>query len=122
MPEKPRVAVVMVDRANYARLRPVMRELRDQERVELLTVCSGTMLLERFGRVRDLVESDGFRIDAELYLEVEGAVPITMTKSIGMAIIEFASEFLRLKPDFVLIIGDRYEALGAAVAAVFQNI
>jgi UDP-hydrolysing UDP-N-acetyl-D-glucosamine 2-epimerase len=112
----------MVDRANYARLRPVMRELRDQDRVELLTVCSGTMLLERFGRVRDLVESDGFRIDAEVYLEVEGAVPITMTKSIGMAIIEFASEFLRLKPDFVLIIGDRYEALGAAVAAVFQNI
>ena len=112
----------MVDRANYARLRPVMRELRDQGKVELLSVCGGTMLLERFGRVRDLVEADGFRIDGEVYLEVEGAVPITMTKSIGMAILEFSTEFLRLKPDFVVIIGDRYEALGAAIAAVFQNI
>lgn len=122
MSAKPRVAVVMVDRANYARLRPVMKELRDQDKVELLTVCSGTMLLERFGRARDLVVADGFRIDSEVYFEVEGAVPITMTKSIGLAIIEFASEFLRLKPDFILMIGDRYEALGAAVAAVFQNI
>ena len=119
---KPRVAVVMVDRANYARLRPVMRELRDQGKVDLLTVCGGTMLLERFGRVRDLVEADGFSINGEVYLEVEGAVPITMTKSIGLAILEFSTEFQRLRPDFVLIIGDRYEALGAAIAAVFQNI
>lgn len=112
----------MVDRANYARLRPVMRELVRQDKVELLTVCAGTMLLERFGRVRDLVEADGFQVDSEVYLEVEGAVPITMTKSIGLAIIEFATEYRRLKPDFVLMIGDRYEALGAAIAAVFQNI
>ncbi len=122
MAEKKQVAVVLVDRANYGRMRPVMRELRDQGQLELLTVCAGTMLLDRFGRARDIVERDGFAVDAEVYLEVEGSVPITMTKSIGVAILEFSSVFQRLAPHFVFVTGDRYEALGAAVAAVFQNL
>lgn len=116
-----RIAVVLVDRANYGRLKPVMAELKRQRGVKLLTVCAGTMLLERFGRARDIVAADGFRVDSEIYLEVEGSVPITMTKAIGLGVIEFASEFQRLKPDFVLLIGDRYEALAAAIAAVYQN-
>jgi len=117
-----KVAVVLVDRANYGRLKPVMRELQKLAEIQLQTVCAGTMLLERFGRARDVVAKDGFAIDSEVYIEVEGSVPITMTKTIGMGVIEFASEFQRLKPDFVLIIGDRYEALAAAIAAVFQNL
>jgi len=80
------------------------------------------MLLDRFGRARDVVARDGFTIDSEVYLEVEGSAPITMTKSIGLGVIEFASEFQRLKPDFALIIGDRYEAMAAAIAAAYQNI
>lgn len=119
---KKRVAVVLVDRANYGRLKPVMRELKKRRNVDMLTICAGTMLLERFGRARDVVARDGFTIDSEVYLEVEGSVPITMTKSIGLGVIAFASEFQRLKPDFVLIIGDRYEAMAAAIAAAYQNI
>jgi UDP-hydrolysing UDP-N-acetyl-D-glucosamine 2-epimerase len=99
-----------------------MTALKERGEVELLTVCSGTMLLERFGRARDIVERDGFRVDSEVYLEVEGSVPITMAKSAGLAVIEFASEFQRLKPDFVLMVGDRYEAMAVAIAATFQNI
>lgn len=118
---KKKIAVVLVDRANYARLRPVMQELQRQGEVELQVVCAGTMLLERFGRARDVVEKDGFPVASEIYLEVEGSVPITMTKGIGLGVIEFASEFQRLKPDLVLLIGDRYEALAATVAAVYQN-
>ncbi len=117
-----KIAVVLVDRANYGRLKPVMGTLKAHPDMELQTVCAGTMLLERFGRARDVVEKDGFRVDSEVYLEVEGSVPITMTKSIGMAILEFSSEFQRLKPDFVLVIGDRYEAMGAAIAAAYQNL
>lgn len=117
-----KIAVVLVDRANYGRLRPVMAELKRFEQVEMQVVCAGTMLLERFGRARDLVAQDGFPVSSEVYLEVEGSVPITMTKSVGLAVIEFASEFQRLRPDLVLVIGDRYEAMGAAIAAAYQNI
>jgi UDP-hydrolysing UDP-N-acetyl-D-glucosamine 2-epimerase len=117
-----KVAVVLVDRANYGRLKPVMTALERRGEVDLVTVCAGTMLLDRFGRARDIVERDGFRVDSEVYLEVEGSVPITMAKSAGLAVIEFASEFQRLKPDFVLMVGDRYEAMAVAIAATFQNI
>jgi UDP-hydrolysing UDP-N-acetyl-D-glucosamine 2-epimerase len=57
-----------------------------------------------------------------VYLELEGSTPATMAKSIGFGIVEFASEFQRLKPDVVLMIGDRYEALAAAIAAAYMNL
>ncbi|WP_135553128.1 UDP-N-acetylglucosamine 2-epimerase [Paenibacillus cymbidii] len=117
-----RVAVVLVDRANYGRLRPVMAELRRRPELRLQVVCAGTMLLERFGRAARIVRADGFGIDEEVYLELEGSLPATMTLSIGLGVIAFAAAFRRLASDFVLVVGDRYEALAAAIAAVYQNI
>jgi len=119
---KKKMAVVLVDRANYGRLRPVMLEMRHREEIELDVICAGTMLLDRFGKARDVVAKDGFAISGEVYMEVEGSVPSSMAKSIGLGIIEFASIFQSIKPDFVVLIGDRYEALSAAISAAYQNI
>ena len=117
-----RICVVLVDRANYGRLKPVMYAIRDHPQLELLTVAAGSLLLERFEQPVQVVRADGFRIDSEIFMELEGSTPGTMAKSVGFGIIEFSTEFQRLRPDFVLIIGDRYEALSAAVAAAFMNI
>ncbi len=117
-----KICVVLVDRANYGRMYPVMRMIDAAPELELLNVCAGTMLLERFGQAEKVVFSDGFRIDGRVYVEVEGSVPTTMAKSIGMGIIEFSTEFQRLQPDIVLLIGDRYETLAAAIAAAYMNI
>jgi len=103
-------------------MHPVMRAIDGDPDLELQTLCAGTMLLERFGQAEKVVVADGFRIDGRVYLEVEGSVPTTMAKSIGIGIIEFSSEFLRLKPDIILVIGDRYEALAATIAAAYMNI
>lgn len=119
---KRKVCVVLVDRANYGRMKPVMREIAEHPALELQTVCTGTMLLERFGEAVSIVEKDGFRVDGRIYVELEGSVPTTMAKSVGFAVIEFATEFHRLKPDIVLLIGDRYEALAAAIAAAYMNL
>ncbi len=116
-----RVCVVLVDRANYGRLKPVMRAINDHSRLQLQVVAAGTMPLERFGRAVDIVREDGFTVDGQVLMELEGSMPITMAKSVGFGVIEFASEFQRLDPDVVLIIGDRYEALAAALAAAFTN-
>jgi UDP-hydrolysing UDP-N-acetyl-D-glucosamine 2-epimerase len=117
-----KICVVLVDRANYGRMLPVMKAIQCDPNLDLQTICAGTMLLERFGQAEQVVTSDGFHIDSRVYLEVEGSVPVTMAKSIGLGIIEFSSEFQRLDPDVVLIIGDRYEALAAAVAAAYMNL
>lgn len=117
-----KITVVLVDRANYGRMWPVMKAIQDHPALELQVICTGTMLLARFGRAVDVVRKDGFTVDAEIFIEIEGSVPTTMAKSIGMGVIEFASAFQRLEPDIVLLIGDRYEALAAAVSAAYQNL
>lgn len=117
-----KVCVVLVDRANYGRLKPVMRAIADRPELELQVICSGTMVLERFQQPVDVVREDGFRVDGEVYMELEGSTPTTMAKSVGFGMVEFSSEFQRLKPDVVLIIGDRYEALAATIAAAYMNL
>ena len=117
-----RVCVVLVDRANYGRLKPVIGAIDERPDLELQILAAGTMVLERFGQPVDVVRRDGFRVDGEAYIEVEGSTPATMAKSVGLGVIEFAGEFQRLKPDVVLLIGDRYEALAAAIAAAYMNL
>jgi UDP-hydrolysing UDP-N-acetyl-D-glucosamine 2-epimerase len=117
-----KVLVVLVDRANYGRLKPVMRAIQEQPELILQVVTAGTMVLERFGRPVEQVRADGFPVDAEVFIELEGSRPVTMAKSVGFATIEFASEFQRLTPDIVVVIGDRYEALAATLAAAFMNL
>ena len=122
MKSKRKVCVILVDRANYGRMWPVMREIRDHPQLNLQTICAGTMLLERFGAAERIVQNDGFTVDGRVYMELEGSVPATMAKSVGLGVIEFTNELQRLQPDVILIIGDRYEALSAAIAAAYINI
>lgn len=117
-----KVCVVLVDRANYGRLKPVMRAIQERPALQLQVLAAGTMVLERFDQPVRVVRHDGFDVDGEIYIELEGSTPATMAKSVGFGVVEFASEFHRLKPDIVLIIGDRYEALAAAIAAAYMNL
>lgn len=118
---KRRVAVVLVDRANYGRLKPVMRAIQSHPQLELQVVAAGTMMLERFSQPTKVVAQDGFTIDDQVFMELEGSNPVTMAKSLGFGVIEFTTALQRLDPDLVLLIGDRYEALAAALAAAYMN-
>lgn len=99
-----------------------MRAIAARPELELQVLAAGTMVLERFHQPVQVVKRDGFRVDGEIYIELEGSTPVTMAKSVGFGVVEFASEFQRLKPDLVVLIGDRYEALAAAIAAAYMNI
>jgi len=117
-----KVCAVLVDRANYGRLKPVLNEIKTRPELQLQLVATGTMVLQRFGYPVAVVKADGYQVDSEIHIELEGSTPATMAKSVGFGIVEFASEFQRLQPDLVLLIGDRYEALAAAIAAAYMNI
>lgn len=119
---KRKVLVLLVDRANYGRLKPVMRAIQRHPALTLQVLAAGTMVLERFALPVQEVRKDGFPVDGEVFIEVEGSTPLTMAKSVGFATIEFAGEFHRLRPDVVVVIGDRYEALAAALAAAYMNL
>jgi UDP-hydrolysing UDP-N-acetyl-D-glucosamine 2-epimerase len=122
MTRRRKICVVLVDRANYGRLKPVLHAMKERPGIELQIVAAGTMVLERFDQPVNVVRKDGFTVEGEVYLELEGSTPATMAKSVGFGVSEFASEFQRLKPDVVLVIGDRYEALAAAIAAAYMNL
>src|SRR5262249_37689139 len=81
--DRRKICVVLVDRANYGRLKPVMRAIASHAALELQTIAAGTMMLERFDQPVNVVREDGFDVDGEIYLELEGSTPATMAKSVG---------------------------------------
>jgi len=99
-----------------------MAAIKAHPDLELQVIAAGTMLLERFQQPVQIVRQDGFDVNGEIYIELEGSTPGTMAKSVGFGVIEFGAEFQRLKPDVALVIGDRYEALAAVIAAAYMNI
>lgn len=116
------VCVVLVNRANYARIQSVLRAVDAHPALRLQIVAGSSMLLERFGKAADGVAADGFRIDARVNFVVEGQTPATMAVGTGLGIVELATVFENLAPDAVLVVADRYDALSAAVAAAYMNI
>ncbi len=122
MSNKRKICVVVNSRANYGRIKTVLRALQNQTQVQLQVIVGASALLERFGNIREVIEQDGFMINGTVYSIVEGENPTTMAKSTGLAIIELATIFESLKPDVVLTVADRFETLATAVAASYMNI
>jgi UDP-hydrolysing UDP-N-acetyl-D-glucosamine 2-epimerase len=122
-PEKKRkICVIVNSRANYGRIRSVLRAVQNHPDLELQLIVGASALLSRFGNVKNLITKDGFEPDATVYSIVEGENPTTMAKSTGMAIMELATLFENMKPDIVLTVADRFETMATAVAASYMNI
>ncbi len=119
---KRKICVVLINRANYGRLKSVLTSIKKHPDLELQLVVGSSMLIYRYGRAVDVMEKDGFRPDAVTYTLIEGEVPQTMAKSVGVALMELPGIFDRLRPDIVLTNGDRFETIATAIAASYMNI
>ncbi|MBI5164233.1 MAG: UDP-N-acetylglucosamine 2-epimerase (hydrolyzing) [Magnetospirillum sp.] len=119
---KRKVCVVVASRANYGRIKSVLKAVRARNDLDLQIIASASALLYRFGKVVEVMEADGYAPHARVNVVLEGDTPSTMAKSTGIAITELATVFDLLKPDIVLTVADRYETLATAVAASYMNI
>ena len=99
-----------------------MSAVQKHETLVLQTVVGASAILEKYGRVERLIEKDGFRIDARFSMILEGEGLLSMTKSTGIGLMELATIFDNLKPDFVVTVGDRYETMATTIAATYMNI
>lgn len=117
-----RICIVVASRANYARIKTVMRAINERPELELQLVVAASALLDRFGRAIDVIRQDGFEPNATVHLIIEGENPTTMAKSTGLAILELATAFDNLQPDIVVTVADRFETMATAVAASYMNI
>lgn len=109
-------------RAEYGLLRLLMDGIRQSSVMELQLVVTGAHLSPEFGLTVDAIESDGFYIDHKVEMLLSSDTSVGITKSMGLAFIGFADAFERLKPDLMLLLGDRYEIFSAAAAASIAGI
>jgi GDP/UDP-N,N'-diacetylbacillosamine 2-epimerase (hydrolysing) len=116
------ICVISGTRAEYGCLYPIMKMIRDHPRLKLKVAVTGMHLEEKFGMTVKEIEHDGFRIDARVPIGPLYGDEKSVAKSIGKGIIGFTDILDRMRPDFLLIMGDRFEALSAVIAATFLNI
>ena len=121
MPRR-KICIVVGSRANYSSIKAVMRAVVAHPDLELQLVASASALLDRYGAVVDIMERDGFKAVAKLFMLVEGETPATMAKSTGLGLIELPTIFEKLQPDVVLTVGDRFETMATTLAAAYMNI
>ncbi len=117
-----KICIFIGSRANYSSIKSVMRAVKAHPSLELQLVVGASALLDRFGAVVDLIESDGFTPSARVTMIVEGETPATMAKSTGLGLLELPTIFELLKPDVVVSVGDRFETMATAIAAAYMNI
>ncbi len=99
-----------------------MRAVQLHPALELQLLVGASALLHRFGSVIDVIRADGFEPAAVLHSIVEGETPTTMAKSVGLGVLELASQFENIRPDIALTVADRFETIATAIAASYMNI
>ncbi|MCK5680775.1 UDP-N-acetylglucosamine 2-epimerase (hydrolyzing) [bacterium] len=119
---KRKICVVTGTRAEYGLLSWLMREIRNNPELLLQTVVTGMHLSPEFGLTYRLIEEDGFNIDSKVEMLISSDTPVGIAKSVGLGVIGFSDTFERLQPDILVLLGDRYEILAAAQAALFFKI
>ena len=117
-----KVCVVTGTRAEYGLLSRLMWLIRADHDLTLQIIATNMHLSPEFGLTYKEIEADGFTIDKKVEMLLSSDTSNAITKSIGLATIGFADAYEDLQPDILLILGDRFEILAAATAALIYKI
>lgn len=117
-----RIGIMTGTRAEYGLLKSLMQEINKDNDLELYLIVSGMHLSPEFGMTYKEIEEDGFEINAKVEMLLSSDSPAGISKSIGLGVIGFADEFQRADLDMQILLGDRYEALSAAISAMVMRI
>lgn len=116
-----KICIVTATRAEYGLLRPLMELIQHSSEFVLQIIATGTHLSPEFGMTFQQIEAEGFRIDEKVEILLSSDSASSVVKTMGLAMNGMADVFPRLKPDLLVILGDRYEMLAiAAAATIFQ--
>ena len=116
------IAIVTGTRATYGYNRRIIKLLHESSEVNLALLVTGMHLLREYGLSVQEVERDGVPIAARVDMMIGGDTPAAWAKSLGVAIQSFSQVYDMLRPDIVLVSGDRGEMLAATLGAVYMNI
>jgi len=99
-----------------------MERIRADKSVHLRVIASGMHLSRKFGHTYKEIIKDGFKVDYKAAMPVENDSPSGLCAAVSAGLVSIARAYEKLKPDAVIILGDRFEALSAAIAAVFLKV
>lgn len=117
-----KLCVITGSRAEYGLLRPVIRRIKEDPELKLQLIATGIHLDTRYGLDCREIEDDGTEIDVKIEMNLASDSSTGICKSMGLEMISLSEAYERLKPDMVLLLGDRYETFMAASAAVICGI
>jgi UDP-N-acetylglucosamine 2-epimerase (non-hydrolysing) len=116
------IGVITVARSDYGILLPVLRRIQADSELELSLIVGGMHLSPEFGMTVKDIEADGFDIAERVEMLAPSDTPEGTAESMGLGTVGFARAYSRVKPDLLLVLGDRFEMHAAAVAALPFNI
>ena len=102
-----KICVITGSRAEYGLLYWLIKEINDNESLELQLVATCMHLSPEFGLTYREIEKDGFSIDWKVEMLLSSDTPVGVSKSMGLAMMGFADAYEHLEPDMVIILGDR---------------
>ena len=117
-----KICVITGTRAEYGLLYWLMKEIQQELSLELQLVVTGMHLSPEFGLTWKQIEADGFSISRKVEMLLSSDTPVGLSKAMGLGMIGFADLFEELKPDVVLVLGDRFEIFAAVSAAMIACI
>jgi GDP/UDP-N,N'-diacetylbacillosamine 2-epimerase (hydrolysing) len=117
-----KICVITGTRAEYGLLYWSMKALQVDQNIDLKICVTGMHLSPEFGLTYKKILEDGFIINDKVETLLSSDTTIGISKSIGLGIISFSEVFERIKPDLILVLGDRYEIFAACTAAMISRI
>lgn len=117
-----KICVVTGSRAEYGLLYWLLKEIQADPRLQLQLIVTGMHLSPQFGLTVKQIEADGFVLDARVEILLSSDTAVGVAKSMGLGVMGFAEALDRLRPDILVVLGDRFEIFAAAQAAMVARI
>ena len=117
-----RICAVTTSRADFGLLRGLLKAIQADSALRLQVIASGTHLAHKFGRTWRDIEAEGVKIDRKINLRLTGNSSLANLKSISVGLNGFADAFAKLKPEIVVLLGDRFELFAPAISALMLRI
>ena len=116
------ICVITGSRSEYSLLYYLLKAIKNHKFLKLSLIVTGSHLSREFGNTYKEIEKDGFKIDAKVKILDKRDNFLSISKATAAGLIGFTKAFAKIKPDLIIILGDRYEMLAAASAALYSNI
>ncbi|MBP6385387.1 MAG: UDP-N-acetylglucosamine 2-epimerase (hydrolyzing) [Pseudarcicella sp.] len=117
-----KICVITGTRAEYGLLSPLMKAIQTDDAFDLQILATGMHLSPEFGLTYLQIENDGFQVSEKVEMLLSSDTTVGIAKSTGLGMIGYADALNRLKPDYLVVLGDRYETFAAVTTAFLMKI